>query len=65
MGRISLAKDGAHPVMSLGGALYYEVLEALHGILKPTTYFEIGTWKGGTLRLAQCRSVAIDPQFMV
>jgi capsular polysaccharide biosynthesis protein len=39
-------------------------LRHLHGALRPRTYLEIGTHAGDALRLADCPSVAIDPQMM-
>lgn len=44
---------------------YTWVLDRLHSCLKPRTYFEIGTQTGQTLALANCSSLAIDPDFVV
>jgi hypothetical protein len=49
----------------LDGPHYVHTLSALHGRLAPTTYFEIGTLHGETLKLARCASVAVDPQFQL
>jgi hypothetical protein len=49
----------------LDGPHYFHTLAALHGRLAPTTYFEIGTLHGETLKLARCASVAVDPQFQL
>ena len=47
------------------GEMYTEVLRRLHQVRAPQTYFEIGTLHGDTLRLSQCRSVAVDPIFQL
>jgi hypothetical protein len=47
------------------GRLYLDVLEDLHGKLKPDWYLEIGTQKGKSLARASCRSIAIDPEFKI
>lgn len=57
--------DASAPYLELRGEHYYDVFKALFEILKPQRYLEIGTRKGGTLKLANCRSVAIDPNFIV
>jgi len=44
-----------------GARPYREVLRELHAILKPERYLEIGVRKGASLALAQCASIAIDP----
>ena len=49
--------------IDLQAAEYLPVLERLHAILQPETYLEIGTRHGDSLRLARCRSVAVDPSF--
>jgi hypothetical protein len=41
----------------------HEVLTSLHTHLRPVRYLEIGTWTGGSLALASCASLAIDPHF--
>jgi hypothetical protein len=45
----------------LTGLRYLNVLAALHELLQPQAYLEIGVAGGDTLRLAQCASLAIDP----
>jgi hypothetical protein len=45
----------------LTGLLYLNALAALHELLQPRTYLEIGVADGATLRPAQCASIAIDP----
>ena len=52
-------------VPSLTGPRHELVLTALHRILKPRTYLEIGIERGDTLRAAQCATIAIDPAFSV
>lgn len=52
-------------VPMLRGPAHDTVLTALHRILKPRTYLEIGIEKGDTLRAAQCPTIAIDPAFSV
>jgi len=47
----------------LGGEHYLILLRNLHAILQPRSYFEIGTLNGGSLKLAECRSIAIDVGF--
>nr|WP_294501307.1 class I SAM-dependent methyltransferase [uncultured Rhodopila sp.] len=49
----------------LTGPRHELVLTALHRILKPRTYLEIGIERGDTLRAAQCATIAIDPVFTV
>lgn len=49
----------------LGGTFYVDVLREIHEKLKPTSYFEIGTLNGETLKLARCKSVAVDPAFQI
>jgi hypothetical protein len=62
--RMSTIADTA-PVPMLTGPRHEEVLAALHQILQPRTYLEIGIEQGQTLRAAQCPSIAIDPMFSV
>lgn len=47
------------------GQNYLEVLEALHDVLEPEWYLEVGTQRGTSLCLANCNAIAIDPQFML
>jgi hypothetical protein len=47
------------------GLDYLSALADLHRRLAPKTYIEIGTLSGGTLALAHCPSVAIDPKFLI
>jgi protein O-GlcNAc transferase len=48
---------------NLSGAPYVEVLERLHGVLRPKTYLEIGVETGATLAIARCAAIGIDPRF--
>ena len=43
----------------------HELLEQLHGLLRPRTYFEIGVREGMSLALSRTKSVAVDPFFLV
>jgi hypothetical protein len=45
------------------GKDYQSVLRRFHEALKPSTYLEIGVEKGATLALAECASIAVDPDF--
>jgi hypothetical protein len=45
------------------GENYLNVLARLHKVLKPKSYFEIGSRTGDSLALADCGSIAIDPVF--
>lgn len=45
------------------GLPYDAFLARLHQALRPRTYLEIGTAHGGTLQLAACASIAVDPRF--
>ncbi len=47
------------------GVEYLALLSAMHRALKPTTYLEIGTDRGDSLRLARCASIAVDPKFKI
>jgi hypothetical protein len=42
---------------------YLQVLRTLHEVLQPRTYLEIGTFDGKSLALADCASLAVDPDF--
>jgi hypothetical protein len=56
------------PTVSLpdfAGEYYREFLRRLHAVLRPGTYFEIGTERGNTLALARCPSIAVDPVFRI
>lgn len=47
------------------GEDYLDVMGRIHAVLHPRTYFEVGTWTGNSLKLANCRSIAIDPHFQI
>jgi len=47
------------------GEPYERLLAAIHAHLRPRTYLEIGTRNGGSLKLANCASIAIDPAFNI
>ena len=52
-------------VADLQGEHYGSVLSRLHRVLRPTTYLEVGVYAGGTLALANCATIAVDPQFNI
>lgn len=52
-------------VSAFKGNEYGEVLRALHAVLRPRSYLEVGTLNGRTLAMAQCASVAVDPAFQI
>lgn len=60
---VRLAEDGTEIV--LGGPPYLEVLANVHRRLRPRTYFEIGSRRGSSLRVANCASLAVDPNFQL
>lgn len=47
------------------GVPYRELLAKLHAVLAPTAYLEIGVAGGGTLALARCPAIGIDPAFQL
>jgi hypothetical protein len=47
------------------GSHYLVVLQRLHTLLQPETYFEIGTHTGRSLLLSKCASIAVDPHFKI
>ncbi len=60
------ADDSDRPRLSVpdfDGEDYLAVLGRLHSALSPKSYFEIGTNSGNSLAIAQCRSLAVDPEF--
>ena len=59
----TVVDNAAVPLLT--GPRHEDVLAALHRILQPRTYLEIGVEQGDTLQLAQCPSIAIDPAFAV
>ena len=58
-------KPSVFSVPDHGGEFYTHILERIHDVLKPKTYFEIGTLHGSTLLLSECASVAVDPAFQL
>jgi hypothetical protein len=60
---VSLAPTGDEIVID--GPHYLDVLFTLHQRLRPRTYFEVGTWKGASLEVASCASLAVDPNFQL
>jgi hypothetical protein len=53
------------PFIELDGAFYQTFLEQLHSMLRPQTYFEIGTLNDDTLKLASCTSISIDREYEI
>lgn len=49
----------------VGGINYVEVLTEIHRNLRPSTYLEIGVFAGNTLRLSQCPTIGVDPEFRI
>jgi len=43
----------------------HELLSALHELLEPRTYFEIGVADGRSMRLSRTRSIGVDPAFRI
>ena len=59
-----MAKE-AQSYLDVHGLFYQTFIANLHKVLRPETYFEIGTLNGDTLKLAQCASVCVDPMFQI
>ncbi len=49
----------------LQGENYLSVLQRIHSVLRPKTYLEIGSRAGDLLGLAECASIAVDPEFLL
>lgn len=49
----------------LAGTDYLSVLKQLHLMLKPKSYFEIGVYTGSSFALSECKSIGVDPKFMI
>jgi hypothetical protein len=45
------------------GMEYLDCLSALHQVLRPSRYLEIGVWQGESLARAKCAAIAVDPAF--
>jgi|SRR5580692_10976615 hypothetical protein len=45
------------------GTHYIHVLKCVHQWLSPKRYLEVGTAAGGSLGLAQCAAISVDPNF--
>lgn len=56
-----MIEETAGPVLE--GEIYTDVLSKLHDKLKPDWYLEVGTFTGKSLSLAQCNTIAVDPEF--
>jgi hypothetical protein len=57
------SNSDAATIADHAGKYYLSVLGDIHKMLRPKAYFEIGTNSGNSLALAECGSVAVDPQF--
>ena len=44
---------------------YFKVLSEIHQLLQPSNYLEIGSRHGKSLKLSNCPSIAIDPEFNI
>jgi hypothetical protein len=64
MSNFAVEETSEPEIPDLSGDYYHTVLTQLHMTLEPRTYFEIGTARGGTLALAKCAAIAVDPRFM-
>jgi predicted O-methyltransferase YrrM len=62
---VDSSQDDGDRIPPLTGLLYLPALSALHDLLQPRAYLEIGVAEGETLRLARCASIAIDPEMHV
>jgi hypothetical protein len=47
----------------LTGEHYLSCLTQFHDLLRPSTYLEIGTSNGESLKLVRCAAIAVDPKF--
>jgi hypothetical protein len=47
------------------GEWYYDTLRRFHERLQPKTYLEIGSRTGDSVAIAQCSTIAIDPEFNI
>lgn len=63
--RRALPRKSADTLPVPPGESYRTVLKRLHDHLAPATYFEIGTFSGETLKLSNCKSIAVDPAFQI
>ena len=50
--------------ITLGGEYYFDVLKRIHAKLKPRTYFEVGVFRGDSLKLATSptQAIGVDPE---
>ncbi|MGL4488059.1 MAG: class I SAM-dependent methyltransferase [Rhizobiaceae bacterium] len=61
------AKESVFPVpeRTHAGLHYLDVIGRIDAVLKPSTYLEIGTHDGSSLRRVSCASIAVDPNFVI
>lgn len=63
---LPMPTDGnAVSVSDLAGVNYLNTLAALHQLLQPETYLEIGVSTGASLALAGCAAIAVDPAMRI
>jgi hypothetical protein len=63
--KVLQSESGFWAVPDHSGDDYYTVISRLHRYLRPKTYFEIGVRNGDTLALAECPSIAVDPNLEI
>jgi len=56
---------GRNEIVEPNGAFYQNFLMRMHSALQPKSYFEIGTLKGDTLKLASCTCISVDPTYQI
>lgn len=61
----AIETDDANYAARVNGQMYTRFLKNFHEVMQPKTYLEVGTQNGGTLMLASCASIAIDPRFQL
>ncbi|HTV26789.1 MAG TPA: class I SAM-dependent methyltransferase [Xanthobacteraceae bacterium] len=62
--KIKINLNKTHSARGFHRGIYYrDYLKQIHKVWKPSSYLEIGVESGATLAFADCRSVAVDPQF--
>jgi hypothetical protein len=64
-GALKEKRTGSEGWIELDGTFYQNFLKRMHSLLKPKTYFEIGTLNGDTLKLASCACISVDPFFQI
>jgi len=49
----------------LNGTAYVQGLRTIHAQVNPEWYFEIGSFKGNSLKLSKAKTIAVDPNFQL